>query len=77
MATPGALAFDPLDPDTRRDPFPLHARARREALLLAHEGLPLRVFSLFRYQDCQALLRDAEAWSNDFSPGGSGAARTR
>jgi cytochrome P450 len=61
------FAFNPLDPATRRDPFPLYARARREAPVLLHEGLPVRLVSVFRYEDCQAILRDAQAWSNEFS----------
>jgi cytochrome P450 len=64
MAAP--FRFDPLDLATRRDPYALYARGRREAPLLAHEGLPLRIFSLFRYDDCQGVLRDDETWSNDF-----------
>jgi cytochrome P450 len=60
------FSFDPLDPGVRRDPFALYARARRETPVLRHTGLPLRVFSVFRYDDCQAILRDPEAWSNEF-----------
>ncbi len=64
MTTP--LPFNPLDPATRRDPFPLYARGRREAPVLVHEGLPLRLASVFRYDDVQGILRDAETWSNVF-----------
>jgi cytochrome P450 len=60
------VAFNPLDPALRRDPFPTYARARREAPALIHSGLPVRLVSVFRYEDCQAILRDAQAWSNDF-----------
>jgi cytochrome P450 len=63
------LAFNPLDPATRRDPFALYAQARREAPVLVLEGLPLRVASVFRYDDVQAILRDAETWSNVFQRG--------
>jgi cytochrome P450 len=63
------FAFNPLDPATRRDPFALYARARREAPVLVLEGLPLRVASVFRYDDVQAILRDAETWSNVFQRG--------
>jgi cytochrome P450 len=64
MADP--FVFQPLDPATRRDPFALYARGRREHPVFVHEGLPLRVHSVFRYADVQAILRDADAWSNVF-----------
>jgi cytochrome P450 len=60
------FAFQPLDPATRRDPFALYARGRREHPVFVHEGLPLRVLSVFRYEDVQAILRDAGAFSNLF-----------
>lgn len=60
------FAFDPLDPATRRDPFGAYARGRRERPVFVHEGLPLRVASVFRYEDVQAILRDPETWSNQF-----------
>jgi cytochrome P450 len=60
------FAFQPLDPATRRDPFALYARGRREHPAFAHAGLPLRVVSVFRHADVQAILRDAEAFSNVF-----------
>jgi cytochrome P450 len=58
----GAFSFDPLDEATRRDPFPTYQRARREAPVYAHPGLP--VTSVFRYDDVQAILRDARTWSS-------------
>ena len=64
MAEP--LAFNPLDPAFRRDPYAIYERGRREHPVLLHEGLPLRLASVFRYEDCQAILRDAEGWSNVF-----------
>ena len=60
------VVFNPLDPALRRDPFPTYARARREAPALVHSGLPVRLVSVFRYEDCQAILRDAQAWSSEF-----------
>ena len=60
------FAFQPLDPATRRDPFASYARGRREHPVFVHEGLPLRVLSVFRHSDVQAILRDAEAFSNAF-----------
>jgi cytochrome P450 len=64
MAEP--FAFQPLDPATRRDPFAIYARGRSQRPAFAHEGLPLRVISVFRHADVQAILRDAEAFSNVF-----------
>jgi len=61
------LAFNPLDPAFRRDPYPIYERGRRDHPVLLHEGLPIRVASVFRYEDCQAILRDADAWSNEFA----------
>jgi cytochrome P450 len=58
--------FNPFDEATRRDPFPLFARARREHAVHPHPGLPIT--SVFRYADVQAILRDADVWSNRFPP---------
>ena len=60
------VVFNPLDPAVRRDPFATYARARREAPALVHSGLPVRLVSVFRYEDCQAILRDAQTWSSEF-----------
>lgn len=57
-----SFAFDPMDAATRRDPFPVYQRARREAPVYAHAGLPVR--SVFRYDDVQEILRDAGTWSS-------------
>lgn len=60
------FVFSPFDDDTRRNPFALYARARREHPVYAHEGTP--IVSVFRYADVQAILKDAETWSNRFPP---------
>jgi cytochrome P450 len=60
------FAFSPLDPATRRDPYALYARGRRDHPVFLHEGLPLRVASVFRHADVQAILRDDVAFSNAF-----------
>jgi hypothetical protein len=60
------FAFNPLDPEVRRDPFALYARAREEAPAFLHAGVPLRVISLFRYEDVQNTLRDDARFSNSF-----------
>jgi cytochrome P450 len=64
MAEP--FAFHPLDPETRRDPYTLYARGRREFPVFVHAGLPLRVASVFQYADVQAILRDPATWSSEF-----------
>ena len=58
--------FNPFDEATRRDPYPLYARARREHPVFKHSAFP--VTSVFRFEDCQAILKDAETWSNVFPP---------
>ncbi len=60
-----AFVFNPLDPTTRRDPFALYGEGRKRRIV-RHVGLPVPLLSVFRYGDCQAVLRDDEAWSNDF-----------
>ena len=61
-----SFAFNPLDPATRREPHALYARGRRELPVFFHEGLPLRVFSVFRHADCQEILRDDATFSSVF-----------
>jgi cytochrome P450 len=63
---PADFAFSPLDPAIRRDPFALYAEGRRNHPVHVHEGLPLRVASVFRYADVQAILRNDEVFSNSF-----------
>ena len=56
--------WNPFDEATRRDPYALFSRARREHPAWRHEGFP--VVSVFRHADCQAILRDPHAWSSLF-----------
>jgi len=63
---PEPFAFDPLDPATRRNPFPLYERGRLAHPVHRHAGLPRPVYSVFRYVDVQAILRDFETWSSEF-----------
>jgi cytochrome P450 len=60
------FAFNPFDEASRRDPFALYARARREHPVWAHDGFP--VVSVFRFDDAQAILRDPVTWSSVFPP---------
>src|SRR5215468_1752942 len=58
------FSFNPFDEATRRSPYALFARARREHPVWRHEGLP--VSSVFRHADVQAILRDPKTWSSKF-----------
>jgi cytochrome P450 len=60
------LNFNPFDDATRRDPFSLYARARRDHPVYRHPEFP--IVSVFRYADIQAILRDPQTWSNRFLP---------
>ena len=68
VAAAEPFRFDPFDLATRRAPFGLYARARREHPVLRHEGTPIT--SVFRYDDVLAILRDPATWSNRFEPPG-------
>jgi cytochrome P450 len=57
-----ALAFNPFDPEFRRDPYPTYARLRDEDPV--HES-PMGFKVLSRYADCTALLRDPHASSDE------------
>ena len=56
MSTP--FAFNPLDPEIRRNPYALYERGRREFPVRDHTELPLPIYSVFNYDDVQAVLRD-------------------
>ena len=59
------FTFDPMDETTRRNPFPIYARARREHPVYAHRDLP--VISVFRHADLMRIFGDPETWSSDFA----------
>ena len=60
------FVFNPFDEATRRDPYALFARARREHPVFRHPGLP--VSSVFRHAEVLAILRDPQTWSSEFPP---------
>lgn len=60
------LDFNPFDEATRRHPFALYERARRESPVYSHPGLP--IVSVFRYEDVQSILKDSATWSSHFPP---------
>ena len=51
MAEP--FAFNPIDPEVRRDPYALYERGRREHPVFVHAGLPIPLVSIFGYADVQ------------------------
>ncbi len=58
------LEFDPFAPEIRADPYPTYKRMREEApIYWSPDGSPM----FTRYDDCLAILRDHERWSNDGS----------
>jgi cytochrome P450 len=60
------LEFNPFDEATRRNPFPLFARARRDHPVYPHSGFP--IVSVFRHEDTMAILKDPATWSSRFPP---------
>jgi len=59
--SPEALIFNPFDPVTRADPYPVYRRLREEDPV--HRS-PLGIWILSRYADIEPILRDAR-FSND------------
>jgi cytochrome P450 len=58
------LEFDPFAPEIRADPYPTYKRMREEApIYWRPDGSPM----FTRYDDCVAILRDHERFSNDGS----------
>ncbi|SOB86012.1 cytochrome P450 [Streptomyces sp. 1331.2] len=60
---PEHLPYDPLDPSTLHDPYPVYARLRRHAPVHWHEALDCWV--LTRYDDCLAVVHDHERFARD------------
>jgi len=58
------FAFNPLDEPTRRNPYPVYSSARKTHPVYIHPGLGAA--SVFRYADCESVLRDPSTWSNRF-----------
>ena len=69
-----SFAFNPLDPEVRRNPYALYARGRREFPVRDHTELPMPIYSVFNYDDVQAVLRDDATWSNEFGAAFEGTA---
>jgi cytochrome P450 len=56
------IAFDPLAPEQRRDPYPVYAEARRRAPVFYAEAFGFWVVT--RYDDVLAVLKDEETFSS-------------
>ncbi|HXJ36285.1 MAG TPA: cytochrome P450 [Candidatus Eisenbacteria bacterium] len=56
------LAYDPLDPIVRQDPYPYYAALRREAPV--HQVPGLGIWAVSRHADVLAVLRDHERFSS-------------
>lgn len=60
---PSLTYYDPMDPATLEDPYPVLARLRRRTPVFWHEGM--RSWTLTRYADCVAVLRDHDRFARD------------
>jgi len=55
--------YDPLDPATLADPYPVLAQLRSTTPVSWNEGM--RSWVLTRYDDCVAVLRDHQGFARD------------
>lgn len=60
---PSLTSYDPLDPATLANPYPVLAALRESSPVFWHEGM--RCWALTRYSDCLAVLRDHERFARD------------
>ncbi len=58
------VQYDPLDPATLADPYPIYAEMREKTPIFWHAGM--RSWVLTRYQDCVRVLRDHERFARDW-----------
>jgi cytochrome P450 len=61
--------YNPLDPVTLDDPYPVLAALREATPVFWHEGM--QSWALTRYEDCVAVLRDHERFARDRRRAGS------
>ncbi|MFJ9841757.1 cytochrome P450 [Kitasatospora sp. NPDC101155] len=60
---PSLTMYNPLDPATLEDPYPVLAALREATPVFWHEGM--RSWTLTRYTDCVAVLRDHQRFARD------------
>lgn len=58
-----ALDFDPLSPEMLEDPYPVYAELQQHHPVFWHEKVG--AWFVTRYDDCQAILKDAELFVRD------------
>lgn len=56
--------YNPLDPTTLVDPYPIYASLRSTSPVYWHEQM--QSFVLTRYQDCRDVLTNHEVWARDW-----------
>jgi len=61
-----APAFNPFDARFLEDPFPFYEWGRRESPVTFHAAA--NTWSVFRYDDVTAVLKDNASWSSSFPP---------
>ncbi|UCE85054.1 MAG: cytochrome P450 [Deltaproteobacteria bacterium] len=59
---PGGVLYDPLDPETQRNPFPVYRRLRDEDPV--HRVASRNFWVLSRFEDVYAAARDTQAFSS-------------
>ncbi|MEB3057451.1 cytochrome P450, partial [Bacillus pseudomycoides] len=57
------LKYDPLDPETLLNPYPIYKKLRENAPVYWHEGM--KSWVLTRYDDCKEVLRNHEVFTTD------------
>ena len=60
----GPMLFNPLDPESVRDPYPMYRRLRETEPVYWHEDL--RSWVLSRYAECQFVLSNPDLFTVDF-----------
>jgi len=63
LSIAGTVLYQPLDPITLANPFPIFQRLQRESPIFWHEGLYAWVLS--RYHDCRRVLQHTEQFTRD------------
>src|SRR2546430_12393755 len=69
MTTKAIPRYDPLDPATISDPYPVYAALREHAPVYWQETM--RSWVLTRYRDCREVLRNHEVFARDWRRVGS------
>lgn len=57
------LQYNPLDPETLNNPYPIYHQLRENSPVFWHEGM--KSWVLTRYEDCREVLRNHELFARD------------